>query len=148
MLTTRARHEMRVFSSIRASDIDAGATATEGPRLLRDFLAYAEHRRLDSPTVSGAATTESPFERDVYNELTRRGVKVVPQVGSSGYRVDLGVLDDEVHCAAVRGLTIKQGLMALIVASHCRNVRRSGLIPRWRAISLRSCARPAAAAPS
>jgi len=32
----------------------------------------------------------------VLTELTRRGIRVVPQVGVAGYRIDLGVLDDAV----------------------------------------------------
>lgn len=34
---------------------------------------------------------KSPFERDVYDELTRRGFRVVPQVKAGSYRIDLVV---------------------------------------------------------
>jgi very-short-patch-repair endonuclease len=67
---------------------------SQGPRLLREFLLYAEHGRLDGTAVKVAAQTESPFEREVYTELTRRGVTLQPQVGVAGYRIDLGVLDE------------------------------------------------------
>ena len=94
VLTTRARRRMRVFSSMKGDDINPAQAASQGPQLLRDFLAYAEHGRLDSPVVSAAAATESPFEREVYAELTRRGVRLQPQVGVAGYRIDFGVTDD------------------------------------------------------
>ena len=42
VLTTRARRAMRVFSSIRASDITRAASRRR-TRLLREFLDYAEH---------------------------------------------------------------------------------------------------------
>ena len=93
VLVTRARRQMRVFSSIRDHDISPANVTSDGPRLLREFLAYAEHRRLGSPSLSAAADTESLFERDVYQELTRRGIRLQPQVGVCGYRVDLGVVD-------------------------------------------------------
>ena len=93
VLVTRARRQMRVFSSIRDHDISPANVTSDGPRLLREFLAYAEHRRLGSPSLSAAADTESLFERDVYEELTRRGIRLQPQVGVCGYRVDLGVVD-------------------------------------------------------
>ena len=96
VLTTRARKLMRVFSSICGEDINPASTTSRGAQLLRDFLTYAEHKRLDSPALSVLADTESPFERDVLQELTNRGIKIVPQVGVCGYRIDLGVLDDEV----------------------------------------------------
>lgn len=104
VLVTRARRQMRVFSSMRDHDINPSGAVSEGPRLLREFLAYAEHRRLDGQIVTGTADAESPFERDVAAELIRRGVRVQPQVGVSGYRIDLGVLDDEAAGRFVCGI--------------------------------------------
>jgi len=94
VITTRARRRMRVFSSMHGDDISVSATTSVGARLLREFLLFAERGRLESAASSLSADTESPFERDVLAELTRRGFNVVPQVGVSGYRVDLGVVDD------------------------------------------------------
>lgn len=94
VLTTRARQRMKVFSSMRGDEISATATTSNGARLLREFLIYAEHGRLESTTASLHADAESPFEASVMGELTRRGMTVVPQVGVSGYRIDIGVLDD------------------------------------------------------
>jgi very-short-patch-repair endonuclease len=37
-------------------------------------------------------TFDSPFEEQVYNELTKLGYKVDTQVGMSGYRIDLAVV--------------------------------------------------------
>jgi very-short-patch-repair endonuclease len=95
VLTTRARKLMRVFSSIRSDEINAAATTSNGARLLKDFLSYAEHKRLDSPIVSASNDTESIFEREVFQELTSRGLNIIPQVGVCGYRIDFGVLDNE-----------------------------------------------------
>jgi very-short-patch-repair endonuclease len=94
VLTTRARKGMRVFSSMRGDEINPVHATSQGPQLLRDFLLYAEHGRLNSTIARAAAETESPFEREVYTELTLRGIKLQPQVGVAGYRIDLGVLDD------------------------------------------------------
>jgi very-short-patch-repair endonuclease len=94
VLTTRARQRMKVFSSMRGDEINAAASTSAGARLLREFLLYAEHGRLESTTAGLAADAESPFEAAVLQELTRRGIAVVPQVGVAGYRIDIGVLDD------------------------------------------------------
>lgn len=94
VLTTRARKCMRVFSSIRSDDINVSMTESLGAKLLHDFLAYAERGSLNHPSVGAAARTESPFEREVFFELTRRGLTLIPQVGMAGYRIDFGVLDD------------------------------------------------------
>lgn len=104
VLVTRARRQMKVFSSIRDHDINPAGVTSDGPKLLRDFLSYAEHRRLANAALTAASETESPFERDVCLELTRRGIRVEPQVGVCGYRVDLGILDDELPGRFVCGI--------------------------------------------
>src|SRR5258707_10448234 len=40
----------------------------------------------------------------VYRELSRRGLRLVPQVGRSGYRIDFGVLDDQIENRFIAGL--------------------------------------------
>ena len=104
VLTTRAKKLMRVFSSIHSDEINPVATSSRGAQLLKDFLTYAEHKRLDSPILSAAAETESPFEREVYQELQKRDINLVPQVGVCGYRIDLGVLDREAAGRFVCGI--------------------------------------------
>ena len=104
VLTTRARRRMRVFSSIRASDINPASTSSAGPRLLRDFLEYAEYGRLAVPSGASAGAAESPFEREVMTALVERGLTVVPQVGVAGYRVDLGVKDPDAPGRFVCGI--------------------------------------------
>lgn len=104
VLTTRAKKLMRVFSSIKAEDINLAATTSRGAKLLRDFLMYAEHKHLDNPVISAVNETESPFEREVFQELSRHGISLIPQVGVSGYKIDFGVLDDEAQGRFICGI--------------------------------------------
>ena len=93
VLTTRARRHMQVFASMRGDEIELTAEPTPGPRLLREFLLFAERGRLEGGPAGAGAENGSPLERDVARELTQRGLKLVPRVGVAGYRIDLGVLD-------------------------------------------------------
>ncbi|WP_439628755.1 DUF4011 domain-containing protein [Gemmata sp.] len=93
---TRARWAMVVVSSLTANDIDLSRTAAEGAKLLKSFLDYAER----GPVALGEMVTEanqraadSPFEREVGEELARRGLTVHRQVGCGGYRIDLAIAD-------------------------------------------------------
>jgi very-short-patch-repair endonuclease len=104
VLTTRARRRMHVYSSIRASDINPSSAVSAGPRLLRDFLEYAEHGRLVMPAGRTAGAAESPFEHEVMTALVERGLQVVPQVGVAGYRIDLGVVDADAPGRFVCGI--------------------------------------------
>ncbi len=93
VITTRARKVMRVFSSIRGSDIQADRSKI-GP-LLKAFLEYAETGRMQGATADRRLAAESPFEREVGDELERRGHKVEAQVGECGYRIDLAISDPD-----------------------------------------------------
>jgi very-short-patch-repair endonuclease len=104
VLATRARQRMKVFSSMRGDEITTAATTARGAQLLREFLTYAERGRLESLTASAAADAESPFEADLVRVLTQRGLRVVPRVGTAGYRIDIGVLDDALPGRFVCGI--------------------------------------------
>ena len=104
VLTTRARRGMRVFSSMRGEEINPTHAASQGPRLLREFLVYAEHGRLEAGAAPTGEEEGSPFEREVRAELARRGVALHPQVGVAGYRIDFGVVDEEVPGRYVCGI--------------------------------------------
>lgn len=93
---TRAKHEVVVFSGLRADQIDLTRTRARGVRDLKYFLDYAER----GPSALAAATSASPngepdseFEQMVANRLRAAGYEVHHQVGCSGYRIDLGIVD-------------------------------------------------------
>ena len=94
VLFTRAKRQCRIFSSIRYSDIRLDATRRAGPRVLKRFLKYAETGEMDAPLLPGAPM-DSPFEEDVAHALQQHGHRVEPQVGSSGFRIDLAVRDPD-----------------------------------------------------
>jgi very-short-patch-repair endonuclease len=104
VLVTRARERMVVYSSMRGDEIDLTKTQAKGAQLLRDFLLYAERGHLVSARLDAMLGAESPFEREVLGELEARGLRVVPQVGVGPYRVDIGVLDDEVPGRFICGI--------------------------------------------
>lgn len=90
---TRARRELKVFSGIRADDIDLSRTKARGVEHLKAFLDYAVRGAIALPAQDAGSqgNMESPFEEAVAAQLERRGWQVVPQVGVSGYRIDLGI---------------------------------------------------------
>ena len=89
---TRAKINTIVVSSIRYSDLDISKCKSEGSKLLRSYLNYAENGVTEDSVPSGNGLCfESPFEEEVYNFLDKNGYKVDTQVGCSSYRIDLGV---------------------------------------------------------
>lgn len=96
---TRAKHEVLVFSGLRGDQIDLTRTRARGVRDLKHFLEYVErgHQALIAATSSSHdAEADSEFERMVAARIRDAGYDVHYQVGCSGYRIDLGVVDPEV----------------------------------------------------
>lgn len=90
---TRARSELKVFSGIRADDIDLNRSKAVGVRHLKAFLDYAARGAIALPAQEEGSLggVESPFEQAVATALEARGWRVVTQVGVSGFRIDLGI---------------------------------------------------------
>ena len=93
---TRARSEMTVISSMRSHDIDLSRTAAVGAKLLRAYLDFAE-RGIEALGSEGTEVdqeeSDSPFEQQVAVALKARGMEVRRQIGCSGYRIDLALVD-------------------------------------------------------
>ena len=91
---TRARHELRVFSSLRGEQMDLSRTKANGVRDLKHFLEFAEFgpRALAEAHHGSQGDFESPFEAGVAAALGRKGWQVHTQIGASSFRVDLGVV--------------------------------------------------------
>src|SRR5690606_38825185 len=94
VLFTRARIRCEVFCSFDPGDMDLGRTSRAGPRILKRFLDYAAQGQLDAPAPSGQAA-DSLFEEDVADVIRGFGFLADSQVGSAGFRIDLGVRHPE-----------------------------------------------------
>lgn len=91
---SRARYEMKVFSTLRSDQIDLNRSAAEGVAGLKAFLEYAEKgRKALSYSASRENRSNDGLLRDIAGELSNRGYEVRLNVGCSGYRIDIGVVD-------------------------------------------------------
>lgn len=103
---TRARQELIVFSGFTADQIDPARTKALGVHHLKAFLDYAERGAIALPAQDSGSLGgfESSFEEAVAAHLERRGWMVVPQVGVSGFRVDLGIRHPDLPGAYLAGV--------------------------------------------
>lgn len=95
---TRAKYNCKLVSSIRAYDINTNSAKSEGAKLLKYYLDYAENKNLnlDNITINDTnnehdTSFDSDFEYDVYEYLKSLGYTVHTQVGVSGFRIDLAI---------------------------------------------------------
>lgn len=90
VLFTRARLRCEVFASFDPGDLDVSRSAREGPRVLKRFLEFAKIRQIVEHFPTGD-DADSPFEEDVADTIRSFGFLADPQVGSAGFRIDIGV---------------------------------------------------------
>lgn len=91
---TRAKYNIKLVGSIVPTDIDADRTSSEGVKMLRSYIEFAQHgiSALENEvTFDDKLNFDSPFEESVYDFLVSKGYEVVTQVGCSGFRIDMAV---------------------------------------------------------
>ncbi|MFA5350203.1 MAG: DUF3320 domain-containing protein [Candidatus Omnitrophota bacterium] len=94
VIVTRSKEKLILVSSLRASDFDLANLNTEGVRHLYHYLDYAERGREALSILDvNLGDAESLFEEEVINEVRALGFDAISQVGCSGFRVDIGVVD-------------------------------------------------------
>ncbi len=90
VLFTRARLRCEVFASFDPGQLDVSRASQPGPRILKRFLDYAKSGAIEQPRLTGKAP-DTPFEEDVAEVIRSLGYLADPQVGSAGFRIDIGV---------------------------------------------------------
>ncbi|PRC90729.1 DUF4011 domain-containing protein [Solimicrobium silvestre] len=92
---SRARYQVKIFSSLRPEHIDLSRTKARGVADLKAYLDFAINgpRVLAKQALPTGREPDSPFEVAVINKLRDNGWEVHPQVGVSGYRLDLAVVN-------------------------------------------------------
>lgn len=103
---TRARRELAVYCSFRPDQMRAERIAARGVHDLKAFLEYAEKgpKAIIARTEGSVADLESPLEEAIAAELTARGWRIDPQVGVSGFRIDLGIVHPDKPGAYLAGI--------------------------------------------
>jgi len=90
---TRARQRLAIVTSFDHTDMDPTRFTARGVKLLKDYLEYASSGG-ETLRISGATGEAlNPFESDVFETLTERGVRLIPQWGTSRYRIDMVAQD-------------------------------------------------------
>ena len=95
---TRAKSSVQLVASMHYTDLDLTRTKSEGARLLREYLDYAENGKVAMErtiSVSAYDQFDSDFEMEVCEFLRGHGFSVDTQVGCSSFKIDLGLKSPE-----------------------------------------------------
>lgn len=92
---SRAREGVVIYSTLMPEQIDLSRVRAAGVRDLKHYMEFAIRgvRAIAEQSAPTGLGPDSPFETAVINVLRDKGWTVHPQVGCSGYRIDLAVVD-------------------------------------------------------
>ncbi|MDQ6609061.1 MAG: DUF3320 domain-containing protein, partial [Bacteroidota bacterium] len=91
---SRARYEMRVFSTLKSDQIDLSRTSSEGVAGVKAFLAYAEKGKISLPNRSvNKSNQEFAFENMLAEQIKQYGYIAHVDIGCSAYKIDIGIVN-------------------------------------------------------
>ena len=137
---SRARCEMKIFSSLKAEDIDLYRSDSKGVQYLRSFLEYAERGKV---ALLGQAYGKKPRTKDAFVEsvaeaLRAKGYCVNTNIGSSEYRVDIGIIDPDNRERYLLGVICDGYNYAASDTAHDRDVTAPAVLSLlgWRTYNI------------
>lgn len=93
VLFTRSKKRMHIFSSMGAEDILVSNSSKRGVKALHSFLRYCETGEVQTSNLPSDKEPDSDFEIAVIKQLEDAGFECVPQVGVTGFFIDIAVVD-------------------------------------------------------
>jgi len=105
---TRAKEKLICVSSFKSTEMKAGETS-RGAKMLQKYLDYAENgvKALDGSRLVVAGEdveADSPFELEVKRALEQRGYEVKKQIGVSGFKIDLAIINPKTGTDYILGI--------------------------------------------
>ena len=89
---SRARYEMAIYSTLRSDQIDLNRSSAVGVAGLKRFLEYAEKRE-NIVSLKFNDKYSGSLADIIARELVARGYQAHTNIGCSGYRIDVGIVD-------------------------------------------------------
>jgi len=90
---SRARYEMIIYSTLRADQIDLNKTSSVGVAGFKRFLEYAQKGEQIVTDKQTSAISHASIENLIAQEIRKQGYVVHTNIGCSGYKIDLGIVN-------------------------------------------------------
>lgn len=102
---SRARYEMKVFSTLRSAQIDISRSSSDQLAVFKSFLEYTEKgkRSLHHKNYINNSIPKY-FEKRVAEEIEKIGYTVHTDIGCSGFRIDIGIVHPEKSSEYILGI--------------------------------------------
>ncbi len=136
---SRARYEMKVFSTLTSDQIDLKRSSAEGVAGLKSFLEYAEKGRtaLHYNSVASAVGYDG-FVEAVAEAIRKRGFDARTNVGCSGYRIDIGIVNPDNKADYILGILCDGYNYSASKSARDREIVQIGILRKlgWKVMRL------------
>jgi very-short-patch-repair endonuclease len=125
---SRARYEMKVFSTLLPEQIDERRTQAEGVLGLKNFLIYAQRGSL---LVDNNIITNNQSElviSQLAEALRQHGFEVRTNVGTSAFRLDLAVVNPIDHQQYILGIICDGAGYSKLKSTRDREIVRPSVL--------------------
>ena len=148
---TRSRCEMKVFSSLPAEKIKTTESSPEGVLAFKRFLMYAEQNELwdsdltpapdaGNSTVSFVDITSKTkgIKESIRDALAAEGYSADIDIGKSGYKVDIGVVDPDDPQSYCLGILIDGSAVNTKASAATREIEQPAMLRSlgWNVIKI------------
>lgn len=104
---TRARYEMHIFATLQPDHIDLNRTSSEGVAGLKAFLQFAEKGYLNvRPEYFQQSMDQQNLSTSICRKLQEKGFDVICDIGTSGFKVDIGIVHPDKPNQYILGIMI------------------------------------------
>jgi hypothetical protein len=138
---SRSRYEMIIYSSLTADQIDLNRSKAEGIAGIKAFLAFAEKGKAYLPhgKSSNGVYSSVGIAKSIADFLISNGYQVELGVGSSGFKIDLGIIHPDDPGKYLLGILIdnkshessKSSIDRLLVQEGVLNVLGWKILKVW-----------------
>ncbi len=90
---SRSRYEMKVFSTLTPDKIDLNRTNAEGVKDLKEFLEFAQKGTFRLNAGESNTQEKENLSTSMAAEIKKMGYDTDVQIGKSGFKIDVGVID-------------------------------------------------------
>lgn len=128
---TRAKHELKVFTSLRSEQINLSRTAALGVRDLKHFLEFAEtHSSAHDATSSHTSTDSSTqgIESAIACDLEAKGWNIRLNVGVSRFKVNIAVVHPDNPALYLAGIECDGATYQSSATARNRDIVRESVL--------------------
>lgn len=135
---TRAKHEMKIFATLRAEQIDISKTQAQGVLALKGFLEFANGL---NPIASSKINTQqqSAVVLDIGNYIQNAGYQIQYAVGQSHFKIDIAIVHPKYKEQYILGISLDSPQFAaagnatdrFIIIPQVLHGLRWNILPIW-----------------